>query len=97
MRKFFPQLIGWLLATLLAGTAPAVAGENWTQFKFDGRHSGNAVDRELSAPLGLAARRAAGRRRIYRPGRRRWPRLRGRRQRHRFLFRRNRAATSCGS
>ena len=32
----------------------ASAGESWPQFKYDCRHSGNAPDRRVAAPLGLA-------------------------------------------
>ncbi|MBM3333164.1 PQQ-binding-like beta-propeller repeat protein [Candidatus Sumerlaeota bacterium] len=40
------------LALLLAmGTAQA--GEDWSQFKFDSRHSGNAPDRNVTTPLRL--------------------------------------------
>ena len=40
-----------LLALVAPATAPAA--EDWPQFKYDGRHSGNAPDRELATPLGL--------------------------------------------
>jgi outer membrane protein assembly factor BamB len=43
-------LIGALLAC--GATVPA---ENWTQWKFDCRHSGNASDRDVTTPLGLLA------------------------------------------
>ena len=35
--------------------AAAIAGEDWTQLKFDARHSGNAPDRHVQTPLGLLA------------------------------------------
>jgi outer membrane protein assembly factor BamB len=41
-----------LLPLMAAG---AIAGEDWTQLKFDARHSGNAPDRHLQTPLGLLA------------------------------------------
>ena len=44
----------FLIGTVLAGWATATA-ENWTQWKFDCRHSGNAPDREVTTPLGLLA------------------------------------------
>ena len=39
------------LLFLLAGIA---AAEDWTQLKYDGRHSGDVPQRELRLPLGLA-------------------------------------------
>ena len=38
---------------LLMGTVGADAGENWLQFKYDSRHSGNVPDRSVTTPLGL--------------------------------------------
>jgi len=43
---------GVLLVCLLAG--PALA-EDWVQFKFDARHSGDVPGRSVAAPLGLVA------------------------------------------
>ncbi len=40
------------LAVLLC-TAVAAPGEDWEQFKYDARHSGNVPDRSLAGPLGL--------------------------------------------
>ncbi|MBN1422847.1 MAG: PQQ-binding-like beta-propeller repeat protein [Planctomycetes bacterium] len=40
-----------LASFLLAVTA--LAGEEWTQIKFDARHSGDVPDRNVAAPLGL--------------------------------------------
>ena len=34
-------------------TATATAEENWIQFKYDCRHSGNVPDRSVTTPLGL--------------------------------------------
>jgi outer membrane protein assembly factor BamB len=46
MRRLF-----WvLLALFLPGTA---AAEDWTQLKYDCRHSGDAKDRDVTTPLGL--------------------------------------------
>lgn len=43
-----------LAAIAFLGSASVLlAGESWTQFKFDSRHSGNAPDRELPPHLGL--------------------------------------------
>jgi outer membrane protein assembly factor BamB len=39
-------------AAFLAGT-PALRADDWPQFRFDGRRSGNAPDRAVEAPLGL--------------------------------------------
>lgn len=41
-----------VLATIIQA---AWAGEDWRQLKFDSRHSGNAADRTVAAPLGLIA------------------------------------------
>jgi len=38
---------------LLSGMAVAAFGENWLQFKYDCRHSGNVPDRGVTIPLGL--------------------------------------------
>lgn len=45
----------WLLgpAVLVAAIAAATAGEDWRQFQFDARHSGDAADRRVTTPLGL--------------------------------------------
>lgn len=40
------------LAVLLC-TAVTAPGEDWEQFKYDARHSGNVPDRSLASPLGL--------------------------------------------
>ena len=43
-----------LLAFALAlGSVPALADEDWPQFKYDARHSGNARDRSVKTPLSL--------------------------------------------
>ena len=47
------RCIGFV-AVLLAGLTVA-RGENWPQYKFDSRHSGNAPDRDVTLPLGLMA------------------------------------------
>ena len=38
---------------IVAGATNAWAGENWLQFKFDARHSGNVPERSVKTPLGL--------------------------------------------
>ena len=42
-----------LRATLMLLLATPAFAEDWLQYKFDSRHSGNAADRELDADLGL--------------------------------------------
>ena len=48
MRRF-------LLFCLLAGAVSAYGSENWEQFKYDSRHSGNVPDRQVTSPLELLA------------------------------------------
>ena len=43
-----------LTAYLLTGTICAYSDENWLQYKYDPRHSGNAPERSVTVPLGLA-------------------------------------------
>ena len=45
--------IGLLVVALLIGITAAAAGENWLQFKYDERHSGNVPGRRVTVPLGL--------------------------------------------
>jgi len=40
-------------AYLLTGTICAYSDENWVQYKYDSRHSGNTPERSVSTPLGL--------------------------------------------
>ncbi|MFQ6034985.1 MAG: PQQ-binding-like beta-propeller repeat protein, partial [Sedimentisphaerales bacterium] len=42
-----------LVATLLLTAATLVTAEDWLQFKYDCRHSGNVPDRSVTTPLGL--------------------------------------------
>lgn len=44
-----------LLGVCLGSAATARSSEDWPQFKYDSRHSGNAVDRNITSPLGLIA------------------------------------------
>ena len=44
-----------LSAVLVLIASSADAAEDWTQFKFDARHSGDVPDRSLKEPLGLLA------------------------------------------
>ncbi len=46
------RALGHLSLVLLL--AASRAGEDWPQFKFDGRHSGDVPDRSVQTPLGLA-------------------------------------------
>lgn len=45
--------ISLLSICLLLAVAVTAAGENWPQFKYDCRHSGNVPDRSVTGPLGL--------------------------------------------
>lgn len=42
-----------LVISFLTGIAATADGENWLQFKYDCRHSGNVPNRSMSTPLGL--------------------------------------------
>jgi len=42
-------------AHLLTGTICAYSDENWEQYKYDPRHSGNVPERSVTTPLGLVA------------------------------------------
>src|SRR5438105_5612556 len=43
------------MMTVLAALLLALQNEEWPQFKFDARHSGNAPERSVKTPLGLLA------------------------------------------
>src|SRR5205809_897272 len=43
------------MTTVLAALLLALQNEEWPQFKFDARHSGNAPERSVKTPLGLLA------------------------------------------
>ncbi len=45
--------IGLSVVLFLTASMSSAAGEDWLQFKYDGRHSGNVADRSVSTPLGL--------------------------------------------
>ncbi|MHC4633231.1 MAG: outer membrane protein assembly factor BamB family protein, partial [Planctomycetota bacterium] len=49
--KICQKTLGLLLVLFLM--AVAAAAENWPQFKYDCRHSGNVPDRTVTTPLGL--------------------------------------------
>ncbi len=44
-----------LLGFSIVNAATVRKGENWLQFKYDSRHSGNAANRNVTVPLGLIA------------------------------------------
>ena len=46
-------IIALLIILSLTLTANATADEDWLQFKYDSRHSGNVPDRSVTTPLGL--------------------------------------------
>ncbi len=52
VRNFPMKLFGLSLFVFLLGTQDTLA-ENWTQFKFDARRSGNVPERSVRLPLGL--------------------------------------------
>ncbi len=45
--------VGVWLALSMFSLGVTEAGENWTQLKYDGRHSGDVPDRTVALPLGL--------------------------------------------
>jgi outer membrane protein assembly factor BamB len=45
--------IGLLILFYLNVVTPGVTAENWLQFKYDCRHSGNVPDRSVTPPLAL--------------------------------------------
>ncbi|MHC4178355.1 MAG: outer membrane protein assembly factor BamB family protein [Planctomycetota bacterium] len=47
--------IGLWLVPFLTATGSTDAAEDWIQFKYDARHSGNVPERNLTTPLGLIA------------------------------------------
>ena len=55
MTRLSAWRIGGLAVVLLALAVGASARESWPQLKYDGRHSGNVPDRDVSLPLGLVA------------------------------------------
>jgi len=52
MRTLKVKTILLIVVNLMLATT-ATAGENWLQFKYDCRHSGNVPDRSVTTPLGL--------------------------------------------
>jgi len=53
VRSHRTRIIRLSVAFVLLGFLPASAGEDWMQFKYDCRHSGNVPDRSVALPLGL--------------------------------------------
>lgn len=51
--KSWHTILRFLTSYLIIGAVSAYAGEDWPQFKYDCRHSGNVPDRSASTPLGL--------------------------------------------
>lgn len=49
------KIISLTLAVFLLTIVPGAAGEDWSQLKYDCRHSGNVPDRTVEPPLGLVA------------------------------------------
>ncbi|NVL90769.1 MAG: PQQ-binding-like beta-propeller repeat protein, partial [Desulfobacterales bacterium] len=47
------KIVLFVIFLFLAGMTNAATGENWLQFKYDCRHSGNVPDRSVTTPLGL--------------------------------------------
>ena len=47
--------VGWAVGLALLVASRTGAAEDWRQFKYDARHSGNAADRRVTLPLGLVA------------------------------------------
>ena len=45
--------IGLLVVVFLMVVTTSAVGQDWLQFKYDSRHSGNVPDRSVSTPLGL--------------------------------------------
>lgn len=56
----FRSLFAAILFTLGLSLAATALAEDWPQFKFDARHSGNASQREIKTPLGLIGTVATG-------------------------------------
>ncbi len=52
MRTLKTNIILLIVLNLILALT-ATAGENWLQFKYDSRHSGNVPDRSVTTPLGL--------------------------------------------
>ncbi len=54
MRPCFKTISVLAAGVLLLGSLGICQAEDWVQFKFDARHSGDAADRSIKLPLGLA-------------------------------------------
>ncbi len=53
MRIVVACLLSFLLLSAVFPSTAAYSGEDWLQFKYDCRHSGNVADRSVTTPLGL--------------------------------------------
>ncbi len=53
MRPCFRTITVLAVGVLVLGSLGVCRAEDWVQYKFDARHSGNAADRSISLPLGL--------------------------------------------
>jgi len=51
--KSWHIMFRFLMSYLIIGAVSAYADEDWPQFKYDCRHSGNVPNRSVSTPLGL--------------------------------------------
>ena len=51
--KSWHTMLRFLMSYLIIGAVSAYADEDWPQFKYDCRHSGNVPNRSVSTPLGL--------------------------------------------
>ncbi len=51
--SLWTRTIGLWAACFLLATAAVSGAEDWTQLKYDGRHSGNVPERSVAGPLGL--------------------------------------------
>ena len=54
VRRGFQKTASLCAIAFLIAATPVLAGQDWIQFKYDCRHSGNVPDRSVTAPLGLA-------------------------------------------
>jgi len=53
LRSLQISISGLAVVLFMMGTVGADAGENWSQFKYDCRHSGDVPGRSVATPLGL--------------------------------------------
>ncbi|MCU0915868.1 MAG: PQQ-binding-like beta-propeller repeat protein [Planctomycetes bacterium] len=53
MKRCFKPIVVLAVGVFTLGNLRVGRAEDWAQYKFDARHSGNVADRDLSLPLGL--------------------------------------------